>query len=816
VLKLHNMLRLAFKISLFLILTGTLCVVAVGLWVWPSLPDTGELNDFVPLAPLKVYSMDGSLMKEYGDVKRIFVPLNKTPDVMVQAILATEDRRFYQHPGVDWRGIVQAIYDLIRTGEKKGGGSTITMQVARNHYKLTRAKLFSRKIKEIFLSLKIERELSKDKILELYLNTTEFYHQAIGVGTAAQVYYGKDIEDLTLAQYAMVAGIPVRTTNNPISNPEAAISRRNLVLRRMMNVGYIDQSAYVKTIEKPVTAIRHSTPIELDALYVASMVREEIRKKYGNDAYASEGYKVYTTIRDKNQIAAKRALRDTLVLYDTKHGYRGPEHHFDLAEDSNEQNWQNLLSTYYVIGGLKPALVISRGKASITVYSNATGLIEINWNGISWARKYINERKRGPALKSTSDAFKVGDVVRIVQRRQSKSWRVTQIPNVQGALVSLNPNNGSTLALVGGFDFNRSNFNRATQAKRQPGSSFKPFIYSAALVDGYTAATLVNDAPVVFDDPSIEDTWRPENFGLKYFGPTRLREALTNSRNLVSIRILHDVGIKKTLKHVAKFGFDINELPKGLSLALGSGVVTPWQHAKAYSVLANGGYEIEPYFIECIENYKGEIVYQATPATVCSHCKTPNANSSSSLNSNDPLITDSSEETPLNIAERVVDAQNVWIISSMMQDVIKRGSGSRAHAALKRSDMAGKTGTTNDQVDTWFAGFNSSVVTISWVGFDDNSRLGPSEQGGRTAIPMWIDYMRVALENTPESFPDIPTGLVNVKIDPATGKLARADNPDAVFEVFREAYIPRQEGSALNPDIFIDEIDSKLALEQSL
>jgi penicillin-binding protein 1A len=590
------------------------------------------------------------------------------------------------------------------------------MQVARNFF-LSREKSYMRKINEIFLSFKIENELSKDKILELYLNKIYLGQRAYGIAAAAQVYYGSNIADLELPQVALIAGLPkAPSTTNPVSSPEKARIRRNYVLGRMLKKAYISESEYKQASEAPITASLHSPDIQVEAPYVAEMVRKFLTEKYGEEAY-SNGYKVITTIRDKNQTAANHALRLALLEYDERHGYRGAEYHHALSEDAAEEKWKQLLAAYPTIGELYPALVIEIREQSISAYVTGIGIIDIEWTGLKWARKYITENRRQKSPKMADEIVLVGDVIRIIEDEEGQ-WRLSQIPAVEGALVSLEPDTGATLALVGGFDFQRSKFNRVTQAYRQPGSGFKPFIYSSALEKGYTAASLINDAPIVFNDPGIEDIWRPENYSGNTYGPTRIREALIRSRNLVSIRLLHTIGIPWAMDHINKFGFETDKLPANLSLALGSGAISPWQLASAYCILANGGFKTEPYFIDRIESYNDEIIFQADPAVVCRDCKEDIAEAltlpADASEAEIPELHDEAEDPVVdaepvndvivqsNYAPQVINPRNIWIMQSMMRDVIQHGTGRKAKS-LQRADLAGKTGTTNDQRDAWFS-----------------------------------------------------------------------------------------------------------------
>lgn len=799
------MLRFTFySLLLFfaLIITG-----GAGLtwFVVPKLPEIDTLKDVQLQIPLRVYSSEQSLIAEFGEKRRNPVSIDEVPEQIILAFLAAEDDRFYEHPGVDWQGIARAVVALLKTGEKKQGGSTITMQVARNFF-LSREKTYLRKLNEIFLSFKIERELSKNEILELYLNKIYLGQRAYGIQAAAQVYYGSELFELSLPQIAMLAGLPkAPSSTNPITNPEAAIQRRQYVLDRMLRVGFIDETEYKSAIDAPVTASLHATTIDLNAPYVAEMVRKDLVEQYGEDIYTS-GFNVYTTLIDRNQTAANHALRKSLLDYDQRHGYRGPEQHIELQSDLTEKDWSKLLSEYSVVNGLYPALVINVAEQSIGVYMGGIGIIDIDWSGLSWARKYITENRRGAAPKKAEEIVKTGDIVRILEDAEG-NWRLSQIPSVEGGLVSLNPLNGATLALVGGFDFYHSKFNRVTQAFRQPGSGFKPFIYSAALAAGETAASIFNDAPVVFSDPGIEDEWRPENYGHDYKGPMRMRKALTESRNLVSIRLLNKIGVPFALEHVARFGFDTERLPKNLSLALGSGEISMWEQARAYSVFANGGFMIDPYYINHIVDTNGETIFEAKPKIICDECLQKEEEQLKEEDSVDELLAEAEtgmddinseqlietepepEDGDKQYAERAVDARNIWITNSITRDVVQLGTGRRA-LSLGRKDLSGKTGTTNDQRDAWFSGFNGDVVAISWVGFDKFLPLGRRETGARAALPMWIEYMKVALEGKPENILKRPDGLVNIRINPTTGKPAPANDPDAIFEVFRNEYAP--------------------------
>ena len=802
------MLRFIFNFILFFFTLGLIFIAGISWYLLPQLPDIGNLQDVKLQVPLRIYSHDDSLIAEFGEKRREPISIDEVPTPVIQAFLAAEDDRFYQHPGVDWQGIARAIVHLVKTGNKAQGGSTITMQVARNFF-LSREKTYLRKLNEIFLALKIERELSKDKILELYLNKIYLGHRSYGIAAASQTYYGVGIDELALPQMAMLASLPkAPSSTNPISNPTRAKIRRNYVLQRMLEEKFISEEDYQAGIKSPITASLHNPFIEVEAPYVAEMVRKQLIEKYGNNAYIS-GLVVTTTIKDINQTAANHALRKALSAYDERHGYRGPEHHYDLNTEDGESEWQRLLESFPSIGNLYPALVMQANEKSITCYLSGIGLIDVEWSGLEWARAHLSENRRGAKPKSASEFLKTGDVIRLSEDDEG-NWKLAQIPEVEGGFVSMDPNDGSTLALVGGFDFQRSKFNRVTQAFRQPGSGFKPFIYSAGLAAGNTTATLINDAPVVFEDPGVEDVWRPENYSHKSYGPTRLREALTHSRNLVSIRLLHAIGIPFALEHIKKFGFNIDELPKNLSLALGSATLSPWQMASAYCVFANGGYKVEPYLIETITTSDGEILYQAEPVSICRVCVEQEDDPVDDLPDNDlaneELLSGEYSVQPGKksiYAKRVVDERNIWIMNSITRDVIKHGTGRRA-LVLNRLDMSGKTGTTNDQRDAWFYGYNADIVGVAWTGFDKFQPLGSRETGARAALPTWVEYMKTVLDGTPEHILPAPPGLVYSRINKITGKLAQPNDPDAMFEVFRTEHAP----SALNDDTQFPVFDS--------
>ena len=785
-----SFLRLSIIGLFILACLGLAGVAGAYLYIAPKLPEIDTLKDVRLQVPLRVYAADGALMGEFGEMKREPLRYEEFPRRMIQAMLSAEDDRFFEHPGVDYQGILRAVIHLIRTGEKGQGGSTITMQVARNFF-LSREKTYLRKLSEIFLALKIERELSKEAILELYLNKIYLGHRSYGVAAAAQVYYGHPIHELKLEQLAMIAGLPKAPSRyNPIVNPSRALLRRDYVLGRMRELEFISETDYRQAKAAPVSAQLHAQAVEAEAPYVAEMVRAAMVERFGDEAYTA-GYKVYTTIQPELQAAANAALRKTLLAYVQRHGYRGPEGHVDGLAPDDEAQWDEALKGYSPVGGLMPALVTALEQQGAYLYTREYGDLYLPWEGLAWARPYIDDNNQGPKPKEAADILAVGDIIRIGNNERC-DWLLLEVPEVAGALVSLNAEDGAVQSLVGGFDFYASKFNRVTQAERQPGSNFKPFVYSAALEKGYTLASVINDAPVVFEDSELEAAWRPENYSGKFFGPTRMREALVRSRNLVSIRILRSIGVNYAIGYLNQFGFEKHQLPKDLSLALGSASITPYQLAGGYAVFANGGYDVDPYFITRIEDIDGTVIEETRPKRVCRECELLSAEPAEHAEADAAAIAtveaelsmQADLEAVLQQAPRILEPRNVYLVTSMMQDVIRRGTGRRA-LALGRNDLAGKTGTTNEQRDAWFSGFNGKVVTTVWVGFDTPRPLGNRETGARAALPMWVEYMGAALQGLPDSQLEQPAGLVSVRIDPETGKLAAADNPNAIFEIFK-------------------------------
>lgn len=756
------------KLLLALSVLFSLFIISVLYYMEFVLPDIDALKTVQLQVPLQIFTQDGKLIAEYGEKRRAPVPYKDLPKPLINAVLATEDQRYFQHPGIDIPGLFRASIKLITTGRKEQGGSTITMQVARSFY-LTRHKTFGRKLREILLALKIDHRLSKEKILELYLNKIFLGNRAYGVAAAAEVYYGKPLNELRLDQYAVLAGLPKAPSSlNPLANPDAAKKRRDHVLSRMYELGYINKKDYENALTAPIDAHFHGPLIQVVAPYAGELVRQQLEQMYGDTIY-NDGFNVYTTIDSHLQEIANQAVRDNLIAYDQRHGYRGPEKNLGSPNLDNMEKWEAELSKLNVPNGLEPAAVIDLSQKTITVLRANGEMVTLPWEGLAWARKQINADFLGALPERASQIVKLGDLIRIM--KVNNHWRLSQLPKAEAGLITLNPQNGQILALVGGFDYQESNFNRITDAQRQPGSSFKPFIYSAALDKGYTLATVINDAPIVIWNPTDNSLWRPQNDTKRFYGPTRLRDALIHSRNLVSIRLLQLIGTSYAVNYAEHFGFSKAQLPPTLSLALGTASVTPLQMAAGYSVFANGGFKVVPFAIDHIQNTQGQIIYQAKPLTVCANCA-PRKKGSENL-----------------YAPRVISAQNAFLVTSALHDVIEYGTASLAKS-IKRNDLSGKTGTTNNQVDAWFAGFNHDFVTITWIGFDQPQSL--HEYGAQAALPMWIDFMQAALKDHPDRPYDQPPGIMSVKINPYSGKKASIHDPDAVFEYFMSPYLPEE------------------------
>jgi len=818
------MQRLIKPLALLALLgTGGFLVVASCLYLYlsPKLPSVEELKEIELQIPLRIYSQDLKVIAEFGEKKRSPVSFDEIPQPMIDAFLAAEDDGFFEHSGIAVTGLLRAASELITTGRIRSGGSTITMQVARNFF-LSNRQEFTRKFNEILLAFKIEEGLTKQEILSLYTNKIYFGNRAYGIGAAANVYYGKKLNQLTLAQSAMIAGLPkAPSAYNPIANPERALVRRNWILSRMLLLDNITEEQYQAALQEPDQASYHGSISELSAAYVAEMVRQQVVDKFGLKAY-TEGYSAITTVDSTMQKQGVEALQSGILAYDQRHGYRGPEKSAVAQED-----WAELLSKTTTFGILEPVIVSAVADDHLTLLNRVGEFEELNWlDGLKDLRLYKTVNARSAPISSATELFSPGDLIRIV-RRVDNSPILAQMPEVQAALVALNPEDGAIRTLVGGFDFRSSRFNRVTQALRQPGSNFKPFIYATALNSGFTPASIINDAPVVFNDKNLEDMWRPENDGGKFYGPTRLREALYRSRNMVSIRLLRRMGIDRTLEGLQAFGFDTGDMPLDLSLALGSHALTPLKVASAYNILANGGYSVSPYLLDTVIDRDGNIIYEATPKTVCSSCDvesderrenlpvTDTTAYSANVNAVDlqleellnslanesiaeeerqslEVIKRALQQRPTDIvkpsADRVVNKQTAFLIDSMLKDVILRGTGVKAKV-LKRTDLAGKTGTTNGPRDAWFSGYSPHLTVTTWVGFDNNAKIGRNEYGGSAALPIWIDFARQALEGKPNIERPQPDGIVMVKIDAKTGKRV-APNQQGIFEFFRSENVP--------------------------
>ncbi len=787
-------LRLCLRLALFGFLGAIWLLAGVYLYLSPNLPDVETLRDVKLQTPMRVYTRNGELIGQFGEQKRSPLKFNEIPPQFVDALLAAEDDNFFNHNGIDVMGLARAVSELVLTGEKGSGGSTLTMQVARNYF-LTLERTFVRKFNEILLAIEIERRLTKEEIFELYCNRIFLGHRSYGFGAAAQVYYGKNLAELELPQLAMLAGIPkAPSRNNPISGPEAGKARRDWILGRMEQLGYISGADAQLARAAPVSARHHGARISFDAHYAAEMARQEMLDRFGAAAYTG-GYHVYTTVDGELQRTARGAVINGLLTYDDRHGYRGPERRLGQARADGQhlERWRETLADTAVIADLEPVVVTELLADGVNFLraDGSSGYLAFD-HGIHRAAPYRGESRVGPRPTSVEEVLAVGDMIRITTGEDGAPW-LSQVPAAQAALVSLNPNDGAILSIVGGMGFELSKFNRATQAMRQPGSSFKPFLYSAALDAGFTAASLINDAPVVLEDRSLEDIWRPENDGGKFYGPTRLRWALTKSRNLVSIRLLQRLGIPNLIEYVDRLGFDASDFAPDLSLALGTHAMSPLEVATGYAILANGGYRVEPYLVARVENLEGEVVYAARPPTVCADCD-DNAGELPDIGrelSMEEILNGAAPTGPLPRAPRVMEERVNFIIDSMLRDVIRRGTGTRA-LVLERSDIAGKTGTTNGPMDAWFSGYNRDVVTTTWVGFDNYTPLGRREFGGTAALPIWIEFMAAALAGSEERERPLPEGIVNVRIDPATGQLAGSTQADAIFEYFREEYVPQQ------------------------
>ncbi|MCH1926160.1 PBP1A family penicillin-binding protein [Shewanella sp. C32] len=817
-----------------LMLLGVISVTAIYFYVLPDLPDVATLKTVQLQTPLKIYSKDGKLISQFGEKRRIPVEYEQVPPQLVNAVLDTEDARFFEHMGIDPIGITRAAFILVTTGKKSQGASTITQQVARGFF-LSREKTYIRKIKEIILALKIEQVLTKQEILTLYLNRSFLGNRAYGVGAAAQVYYGKDLSELTLPEMAMIAGLPQSpSAANPIRNPVRAMNRRNWVLSRMLEKRSINQQEYQAAIQAPITASYHGAEIDLYSPYISEMVRDYMVQKYGEEEAYTGGYNVYTTIDSRLQNEAQQAVRDNVFAYDERHGYRGPISTIwtDTAPDKSQI--LAALAKTSAVDDIQPAAVMQLGPQNATVMLTNGKQVELGWDGIKWARKFISDRRQGAAPKSAADVLKVGEMVWV--RPTNETWQLSQVPEVASAMVSLAPHDGAIQTLVGGFSFSMSQYNRVTQAKRQLGSNIKPLIYTTALEKGYTLATLINNAPINKPDLRQGTAWRPKNSPDVYGGPTRLKVGLAQSVNVMAVRALRYVGVDNAIDKLVEFGFDREDLSRNESLALGSPSVTPLQVVAAFTTFANGGYLIEPYYIDHIEDGYGKTIEQAQPALACDDAELPRSNDIAPRpafddNASAPMPYNCANPTARH-AKRIVSKQVAFLITEALKSVIWgggdwnqgtgwNGTAWRAARLIQRHDIAGKTGTTNEARDTWFSGFNPSLVTTAWVGFDDHGRqLGRTawnanapkdqitggESGAKTAGPAWNQFMYHALKGTPEQPIQPPAGIVSVRIDLATGLLSRKTDYTSEFEYFIRGTEPTQYAQENSEDsnIFID------------
>lgn len=832
-------------------------MTALYFYIKPELPSVAILKDVRLQTPMKIYSQDGQLISQYGVKRRIPLELKDIPEGLKQAILATEDSRFYEHPGVDPIGVMRAFVNLVLTGEKGQGASTITMQLARNFF-LTRDKAWMRKIKEAFISWHIEQLLSKDEILELYLNKIELGHRSFGVGAAAQVYFGKDIRDLSLAQLATIAGLfQAPSVLNPISNPSRSRERRRVVLARMLDEGYINRAEFEQAANEDIQAKKHGAEIELDAPYLADMIYSEMVARYGKEEAETGGYQVYATVPSNLQRLAQQATIRNLHDYDERHGYRGPQQQLWQHVTQDQEQGQNpawteaqmleFLATQPSFKPLQPAIVTATEEQQIRVFNQQGQYLDISWDGLAWARPFVSDTSQGEEPKTAADIVKPGALVWIRFNQETAIWQLSQFPDASGAFVALDPISGAVRAIVGGYSFYQSQFNRATQAKRQVGSNIKPFVYSAALDNGFTLASIMNDAPINQWDRKSGVVWRPKNSPEVYDGPIRMRVALGKSKNVVSVRLLRGVGIDNVIQHMAKFGFNPNDLPRDESLSLGSASLTPMEVVTGFSVFANGGFLVTPHVIERIDDEFGETLWQADPAVA------PPAILPSASVQDAPVSaaeqTEQLEPPPQpNYAPAVISRQNAFLTREMMSTAISgggnwskktywQGTGWRANNLMSRDDLAGKTGTTNDSKDTWFSGMGGNLVATAWVGFDDMSRslgrtsrnqylinLNPQkfnwmgnamvggEDGARVAQPAWIRFMREALEGVPENYPPVPEGIVTVRIDRTSGKLTQRTDHTSRFEYFIKGTEPTQ---YVDDEEFIDPFEQDTPVQES-
>ena len=742
-------LPLALMLSAFA--AGILVLVFAVVIIYPQLPDLTIITDYQPRVPLRVYSAEGLLIGEFGEERRAVVKIDAVPKQMREAILAAEDERFYQHGGVDYVGVLRAALSNFMSGGARQGASTITMQVARNFF-LTKEKTVTRKFNEMLLAFKIEHSLSKDQILELYVNQIYLGQRAYGFAAAAQIYFGKSLDQLTIAEMAMLAGLPKAPSSfNPVVNPKRAKLRQQYVLRRMRELDFITDEQWQAADKQPLAVKKLVNDFAVKAEHFAEMVRQVMFERFHDDVY-TRGFRVYTTLSATHQNAAYAAVRTGVMDYDRRHGYRGAESYVELGAQPTEEDFEDALQDESESDDIAPALVLDASPRAVKVYRKGGETLEISGDGLKFAQKMLGDK--APA----NQRLRRGAIIRI-QKDDKSHWLVTQLPQVEAALVSVTPADGAIRALVGSFDFARNKYNHVTQALRQPGSSFKPFIYSAALEKGFTPATIINDAPLVFDASQTgSEPWEPHNFDGKFEGPMRMRTALVKSKNLVSVRILQAITPQYAQDYITRFGFDAKYHPPYLTMALGAGNVTPLQMVGGYSVFANGGFRVTPHFIVRIEDLKGNVITQAKPVQA--------------------------GET----AERAIDARNAFIMSNMLQDVVKMGTATRA-MQLGRTDLAGKTGTTNEFVDAWFCGFGSGLVAVAWIGFDNPHTLGHNETGAQAALPMWISYMGKVLKGVEETPRTVPEGVVQARISPESG----LRDPDGrIAEYFYQEFLPAE------------------------
>ena len=746
---------IAYPAALIAGLAGMGVAVAafVLLLAYPQLPSIESLTDYKPKIPLRVYTSDGVLIGEFGEERRSLVRIAEVPALMKSAILAAEDERFYQHTGVDYMGVVRAAYSNLTTGGKRQGASTITMQVARNFF-LSSEKTMTRKLYEVLLAFKIEATLSKDQILELYINQIYLGQRAYGFAAAAQIYFGKTLDKVNAAEAAMLAGLPkAPSAFNPVVNPKRAKLRQQYVLRRMHELGTLNDTQFAEAQKAPLQVKRELDGFAVHAEYAAEMVRQMLYERYPNEVY-SKGFRVYTTLRKVDQEAAYASLRKNLLDYDRRHGYRGPEGYVELAANADDEDFEEALQDHPDSDDLLAAVVLEAAPGKVRAYRRGGETVTVPAEGLKFAARALDEKA------APNKRIRRGAIVRLM-RDEKLGWQLLQVPDAESAFIAVDPQDGAVRAIVGGFDFSRNKYNHVTQAWRQPGSSFKPFIYSASLEKGFTPATVINDAPVVVD-PFLTggQVWEPKNYDGKYEGPMRMRTAIAKSKNMVSIRILQAIGPQYAQDYITRFGFDAEKHPPYLTMALGAGSVTPWQMARAYSVFANGGYRIEPYIVSRIVDDRGNELAKAQPSRAGDE------------------------------ALRVIDARNAFLMDSMLQDVTKVGTAARA-ATLGRKDLAGKTGTTNDHVDAWFAGYQATLVGIAWIGFDQPKKLGANETGGVSALPIWIGYMAKALKDVPEHVATVPEGVVSARVGESGAR-----SGDGRAEFFYSENLPLEQPAA--------------------